>query len=115
MQSLIKFQFIMFTLFFIIIGSIGYWYQIGTLEKVRITIDDKQRVTTGLKSVYMIFTATESFEDTDSFYHTKYDSTDLFNPLKVGCTYEVNVYGIRMPFFSTFRNVVEVLKEDTCP
>jgi len=115
MQSLIKFQIIMFTLFFITVGSISYWYQVGTLETVQITIYDKQRVTTGSKSKYMVFTSGESFEDTDSFYHSKYNSSDLFSHLKIGCTYELSVYGKRIPFFSTYRNIVEILKEETCP
>jgi len=115
MQSLIKFQIFMFTLLFIIIGSIGYWYQISTLEKVQVMIKDKQRITTGSKSKYIVFTTKETYEDTDSFYHQKYNSSDIFSNLKIGCSYEVNVYGKRIPFFSMHRNIVEILKEDTCP
>ena len=115
MQSLIKFQIIMFTLFFIIIGSVGYWYQVGTLEEIQIEIFDKQRVTTGSKSKYMVFSPTESFEDTDSFYHSKYNSSDLYSHLKIGCSYKVSAYGKRVPFFSTYRNIVEILEEKPCP
>ena len=104
----------MFTLFFSIAGSLGYWYQVGTLETVHITIDDKQRVTTGSESKYMVFTAQESFEDTDSFFHTKYNSSDLFGHLKVGCTYDISVYGKRIPFFNTYRNIVDILREESC-
>lgn len=115
MQSLLKFQIIMFTLFFIVIGSIGYWYQVSTMEQIHITIEDKQRVTTGSKSKYMVFTTSETLEDTDSFYHQKYNSSDVFSDLKTGCSYEVNVYGMRVPFFSTYRNIVKIIKEETCP
>ena len=115
MQSLIKFQSIMFMVLFVVIGSIGYWYQVSTVEQVHITIDDKQRITTGSKSVYLVFTPSETLEDTDSFFHQKYDSSGIFSDLKVGCAYEVSVYGKRMPFFNAYRNIVEILKEDACP
>jgi len=105
----------MFSIFFIITGSIGYWYQISTIQEVQITIEHKQRVATGSQSKYMIFTDTESFEDTDSFFHTKYNSSDLFNHLKIGCSYTLKVYGKRVPFFSMHRNIVEILKADPCP
>ena len=114
MTSLIKFQIFMFTLFFSIAGSLGYWYQVGTLETVNITIDDKEHITTGSQSIYMVFTAQESFEDTDSFFHTKYNSTDVFSHLKIGCAYDVSVYGKRIPFFGTYRNIVEIIKEEPC-
>ena len=105
----------MFSLFFIVVGSSGYWYQVSTLEKMHITIEDKQRITTGSKSKYMIFTSSETFEDTDSFFHSKYNSTDIYSDLKIGCSYEVSAYGKRIPFFSTYRNIVEIIKADTCP
>ena len=105
----------MFTLLFIIIGSTGYWYQVSTMEEIHINIKDKQRITTGSKSKYMVFTSTETLEDTDSFYHQKYNSSDVFSDLKVGCSYDVNVYGKRVPFFSMHRNIVNIAKESPCP
>lgn len=114
MTSLVRFQIFMFTLFFIIAGSLGYWYQIGTAQTINIKVSDKQRITSGSQSTYMVFTTQESFEDTDSFYHSKYNSTALFSALKVGCSYDIVVYGKRMPFFSTYRNIVEIVKEEPC-
>jgi len=104
----------MFILFFSIGGSIVYWYQNGTQEDIQIKIRDKQRITSGSKSKYMIFTKNESFENTDSFFHSKYNSSDLYSSLKKGCSYEVSVYGWRVPFFSAYRNIVKIKKEDPC-
>jgi len=104
----------MFTLFFSIAGSLGYLYQVSTLETVHITVKDKQRVTTDSKSKYMVFTTQETFEDTDSFYHSKHNSSDVFSDLKIRCSYHINVYGKRIPFFNTYRNIVEIVKEEPC-
>ena len=114
MSKLIKFQLFMFSLLFIIAGSVGYWFQNGTLENVHINVIDKQRVTTGSTSKYMIFTDNESFESTDSFFHSKYNSSDIYGQLNIKCSYEVRIYGWRMPFFSIYRNIIGINKEGPC-
>ena len=114
MNKLLKFQLIMFTLFFMTVGSIAYLYQNATVENIRITVSDKQRVTIDSESKYMVFTAKESFEDTDSFFHSKYNSSDIYSHFTKGCSYEVSVYGWRIPFLSVYRNIISINKEVSC-
>ncbi len=114
MNKLITFQLFMFSLLFAIIGSVGYWYQISTMETVTINVEDKQRITEGSKSKYIIFAKEETFEDTDSFFHSKFDSADLYGKLTAGCQYEVQVYGIRSPFFGSYRNIIHILEQGAC-
>ncbi len=114
MGKLITFQILMFSLLFIVIFSIGYAYQKTTVKKLHITVMDKQRIEIGATSKYIIFTDTESFENTDSLFHAKHDSSDIYSHFHKGCSYKISVYGKRIPFFSTYRNIIEILKEDPC-
>jgi len=114
MSKLITFQIFMFSLLFIILFSLGYSYQKLTVENIHIKITDKQRVTYDSKSKYIIFTNEESFENTDSMFHQKHNSSDINSHFHVGCSYEVNVYGKRIPFFSVYRNIIEITKEEPC-
>jgi len=104
----------MFSLLFIIIFSIGYAYQKTTVQKVHITVTDKQRVAFGSNAKYIIFTHTENFENTDSLFHVKYDSSDIYSHLHKGCSYEISVYGKRIPFLSSYRNIIKILKIEPC-
>ena len=114
MNKLITFQLFMFSLLFAIIFSIGYVYQVTTVDKVHITVTDKQRVTDDSGSRYIIFTPTESFENTDSLFHAKHNSSDIYAHFHKGCSYDVLVYGKRIPFFSMYRNIIEIIKEEPC-
>jgi hypothetical protein len=114
MGKLITFQIFMFSLLFSIIFAAGYSYQKMTVETVHLKVIDKQRVSYGSGSKYIIFSENESFENTDSLYHRKHDSSDIYAHFHIGCSYEVSVYGKRMPFFSTYRNIIEILKKEPC-
>ena len=114
MNKLITFQLFMFSLLFIIIFSVGYTYQKTTVEQVYITVIDKQRITDNSGSKYLIFGDKESFENTDSMFHVKHNSSDIQSHFHIGCSYEVEVYGKRVPFLSMYRNITKIIKEDPC-
>jgi len=90
-------------------------YAYGTVEDITIKVTKTERVMSGsggtLKSKYLVFTDSETFENTDCLLYWKWDSSDLHGELKDGTTYKVKVYGWRIPFLSHYRNIVEV-KED---
>lgn len=104
-----------------IIGGIGsgiislvylsYYASHGTIEVVTATVTDKERITTGsgenMESKYLVFTNRETFENTDSLWHGKFNSSDLQGRLKVGETYRFKVYGWRIGFMSSYRNIIE--------
>ncbi len=91
-------------------------YQHGTAETVRITVKDKERVTystgsgenKGVKSKYLIFTETETFENVDAWFSGKFASSDLYGKLDKGQSYTIRAYGWRVPFLSWYRNIVRI-------
>ncbi|TNE32767.1 MAG: DUF1523 family protein [Alphaproteobacteria bacterium] len=96
-------------------GSAAYQY--GTQDHVTFTVTDKDRITTGsgesISSKYIVSTKDASgkievFENTDAWLQGKFNSSDVQAELEVGKSYEADVYGWRLPFFSTYRNIVDV-------
>lgn len=90
---------------------IKIWIHFGTMETVTgYVIQDKERVTTGsgktLESKYLIFTDRETFENTDSYLSLKFNSSDIYGAIPVGGTCDFSVTGIRLPFFSSYRNIL---------
>jgi len=77
----------------------------STAEKVMFTVKEKEPIAT--KEVkYLIFTKQEVFENTDSFWKAKFNSSDVYGQIEPGKTYEAEVYGWRVPFLSWYRNIV---------
>lgn len=85
-------------------------------KKVQFTVDDKT-VKPGKDSGYLVFTKDEVFENSDSLFRGKWNSSDIQNQLKEGCTYEATVYGFRNHFLSAYRNIVQAkhIVTETCP
>lgn len=83
-------------------------------ENLVITVKDKERITTGsgedLESKYLVYGEEEVFENTDSWLFFKFSSSDFQGELEVGKTYNVKVAGWRIPFMSSYRNIVEIKK-----
>ena len=105
---------IIFVLFVVAI-SCSVLYSYCTADIINITVTDKERVVTtngeSVTSKYLVFTETETFENTDSLAYFKWDSSDVQGQLKVGKTYRVKVYGWRIPFLSVYRNIVSIKQE----
>lgn len=88
------------------IGGCGM-YQYGTVEDgVNITVTEKERVNKYEDSKYLVFTDSETFQNSDAIFHGKFNSSDLYGQLKVGQTYKAKVFGWRVPFLSMYRNIV---------
>lgn len=60
----------------------------------------------GIKHKYLVFTNHGVYQDTDNLFHGKFDSSDLFGRLQVGRTYTCTYTGFRVPFFSSYRNLI---------
>jgi hypothetical protein len=88
----------------------------STEEHVTITVTDKQRVGFGSgesrNEKYLIYTETETFENTDTMIYGKHNSADFYGRLKVGHTYRVMVTGWRNPLWSSYRNIVRIHDEN---
>lgn len=98
-------------LIFVAIISQGVLY-LGTRETTIITVTDKERIqectTKGCTSRYIVFSEYETFENTDNPFLLKFDSSDLQGSLKEGETYQVSVIGWRVPFLSSYRNILKI-------
>ena len=87
---------------------VGIGSKITTDTNVTITVMEKESVRTGKGSKYLIFTTTEVFECTDSWFDGKFNSSDFYSRIKVGQTYTVDTRGKRIPFWSMYRNIVRI-------
>jgi len=77
-------------------------------EEIAITVTKTERVNKGDDSKYLVFTDTETFENTDSWLFWKLDSSDLHGHMKPNNTYSVKVAGWRWKMFSSYRNIIYV-------
>ncbi|MFW6001845.1 MAG: DUF1523 family protein [archaeon] len=83
-------------------------YVYGTSDTVTIQVEDKERIMTDDESYYLVFGKDEVFSNRDSLLKWKFNSSDIQRDLKEDNTYEVEVYGWRIPFLSSYRNIVEI-------
>lgn len=102
-----------FILIVLIVGGIALVYTTvyTTVDYTTITIKEKERITDGMDSYYLIFTENEVFKNEDSFLMWKFDSSDIYNQLNVGQTYNVKVNWFRVPLLSSYRNILEIENE----
>lgn len=104
---------------FALVGIAVYeiaWFSSG--EEITIEVTDKERIVESdgegkTSSKYLVFTESETFENTDVLMLGKFNSSDLQGHLKPGRKYKVKVYGWRVPFFSSYRNIVSITGEIT--
>ena len=82
----------------------------STQDNVVFTVDKSERVTdtNGEGSRYLIFTKTETFENTDRLVLLKFNSSDLYGSIKPDKSYQAKVVGLRIPFLSWYRNIVSI-------
>lgn len=81
-----------------------------------VTITDKERVTTQVAegqtdSKYLIYGEDENgktyvFEDTDTLFRGKFNSSDVYGALKEGETYELTVIGFRVHILNWYENII---------
>lgn len=82
-----------------------------------VTITDKERVTTQvaegqIDSKYLIYGEDENgktyvFEDTDTLFRGKFNSSDVYGALKEGKTYELTVIGFRIHILNWYENIID--------
>ena len=84
----------------------------ATEDTTTFTVRDKERVITGtgenMSSKYLVFTESETFKNSDCMVRGKWNSSDVYSQLQPGTTYTATVYGWRIPFMSSYRNILTV-------
>ncbi len=87
-------------------------YYYSNKETITFTVKDKQIKMRGSgenkEDVYMIYTDKGVFENTDDIFLGKWNSSDIQNDLEIGKTYKADVYGWRIQFLSTYKNISNV-------
>jgi hypothetical protein len=79
-----------------------------------VTVDSKERVCDGKNTCkYLVFTDKGTYEVTDSVLRGRWNSSDVYGRLNEGQTYTFKVTGFRMPFFSSYQNIIEVTEGET--
>lgn len=68
-------------------------------------------------SKYLIYCEKEDgevivFENTDNILRGKWDSSDIYGRIKEGKSYTFTVVGFRIPFLSTYQNIIKVRNND---
>ncbi|ULT55409.1 DUF1523 family protein [Neobacillus drentensis] len=107
-------QIIGFVSIFVLLLDWGIFLQTNTHEYT-VKVTDKTVKNTKEESKYLIFTedkegTTRVFKDTDSLLRFKFNSSDMYSQIKVNKTYKIKTYGLRVPFFSMYENIIEVEK-----
>lgn len=75
---------------------------------------DKERVCDssgsdgGMDCKYLIFTDEGTFRLTDSVFAGRWSSSDVYGRIKRCHTYEIDSYGWRIPFMSSYPNIKEM-------
>ena len=84
----------------------------STQDSVSFKVEKTERVVDGsgenMRSRYLIFTDEETFENTDELFLGKFNSSDLYSAIKPNKTYRARVTGVRLPFFSWYRNILSI-------
>jgi hypothetical protein len=62
--------------------------------------------TTGRNARYIIFGQHETYEDVDSWWYWKFNSSDIYGAIQPGHTYRFFITGWRVPFLSWYRNII---------
>lgn len=99
-------------LLLLLIPALWLGFPYYTAKRVEITVTDKERVIKEDQgSYYLVFTENEVFQNVDAWRRFKVNSSDVQGALRVGNSYEVSVYGWRIPVLSRYRNIVSVRSE----
>jgi hypothetical protein len=98
-----------------IVGAIGFEiFAVTHKTNVTFTVQDKtikidcNHDSNGgrCSSKYLIFTDHGVYQDTDSIFYLKFNSSDVYGKLKRNHTYNCKVYGFRIPIISHYKNLV---------
>jgi len=91
---------ILFSLFF---GLATTFHKATVTDKV---LGKERVVYSSSNSKYLIYGNNETYQDTDSLWLGKFNSSDLYGHIQTGHTYQFTVIGWRVPFLSWYRNII---------
>jgi len=112
-------DFIITLIVVVIILIITHAAYIFSVETTTITVTDKERITESsgsgekmtVDSYYLVYTNVETFKNVDELMFVKVNSSDIQGKLIPNETYQVKVAGWRIPIFSSYRNIIEIVEK----
>lgn len=102
----------------IILGLIGFTIYIGTIdyrneEIIEIIVKDKYIKRSSDDDIYLVVGDNgETYKIKDLLFKGKFNSTDLYNELEIGKKYKITTTGIRLQYFSRYKNINKVEETD---
>lgn len=93
------------------LGGIGYC-QYGTQEQITAKVEDKDIKRNGEVDLYMVYTDQEVLVNSDAMMHGKFNSSDVWANIEIGNCYRFDVFGYRIPLFSSYRNIIKQSEVD---
>ncbi len=83
---------------------------------IKVALVEKKTLKNG-EVYYLIYTKNEIFENRNNYFHGKQNATELGINFRNGESYKVKVvgynFGIKLPFFLKYRNIIDVAKDKT--
>lgn len=74
---------------------------------VTFKVKDKERVTQSDSSYYLVYTDNGVYQNVDSMFEGKHNSSDVQGNLEKGKEYTCHVQGYRVPILSMYPNIIE--------
>lgn len=80
-----------------------------------VTVTNKENINRGDHGYYLIYCEDDAgnyyeFKNVDTLIRGKFDSSRIYNQIKVGERYRFTVVGFRFPLLSWYQNIVKVEK-----
>ena len=100
----------------LILGFIGIAIYFSTVEyqneeTIEITVKDKYIKRNGDDDLYLVAGDNgETYKIEDLIWKGKFNSTDLYNQLEIGSKYKITATGIRLQYFSMYKNINKIEK-----
>ena len=101
-----------------IIISIVLFLSYYSTKTYTVTVTEKEVKNYSESSTYLVFTRLENNETKvfcieDSLIKERFYSSDLYGKIEVGKTYDIKVIGWRIPFLSSYENIIDFSIADT--
>ena len=101
-----------------IIISIVLFSSYYSTKTYTVTVTEKEIKNYNESSTYLVFTRLENNETKvfcieDSLIKERFYSSDLYGKIEVGKTYDIKVIGWRIPFLSSYENIIDFSIADT--
>lgn len=100
----------------IILGLIGAFIYFATIEyqneeTIEITVKDKYIKRSGENDLYLVVSSSgDAYKIEDLLWKGKFNSTDLYNQLDIGSKYKITITGVRLQYFSMYKNINKIEK-----